>query len=100
MTGPLCAVLFHAYAGRAGLRSEIIYRSESSTGGNTNMMDERTILLVLPILVLQIALMIFALVDLVRNPNPNGPKWMWAAIIVLLNLIGPILYFVIGRRNY
>ncbi|MFP3514357.1 PLD nuclease N-terminal domain-containing protein [Peribacillus sp. SIMBA_075] len=46
------------------------------------------------------ALMIFALVDLIRNPNPNGPKWMWAAIIVLLNLIGPILYFVIGRRNY
>ncbi|WP_180956291.1 MULTISPECIES: PLD nuclease N-terminal domain-containing protein [unclassified Planococcus (in: firmicutes)] len=65
-----------------------------------DMVDERTILLVLPILVLQIALMIFALVDLIRNPNPNGPKWMWAAIIVLLNIIGPILYFVIGRRNY
>ena len=56
------------------------------------MMDERTILLVLPILVLQIALMIFALVDLVRNPNPNGPKWMWAAIIVLLNLIQQHLF--------
>ncbi|MBT2582694.1 PLD nuclease N-terminal domain-containing protein [Planococcus sp. ISL-109] len=65
-----------------------------------NMIDEQALLLVLPILLLQLALMIFALVDLIKNPNPNGPKWMWAAIIVLLNIIGPILYFIIGRRNY
>lgn len=58
------------------------------------------LLLLLPVLLIQLALVIFALVDLVKNPHPNGPKWMWAAIIVLLNLIGPILYFVIGRRNY
>lgn len=64
------------------------------------MLDDQILLLALPILVLQLALMIFALVDLIRNPNPNGPKWMWIAIIVLLNIIGPILYFVIGRRNY
>lgn len=64
-------------------------------------MDERDlILLVLPVILIQLALMIFALVDLVRNPNPNGPKWMWALIIVLINLIGPIVYFVVGRRNY
>ncbi|WP_394121594.1 PLD nuclease N-terminal domain-containing protein [Planococcus donghaensis] len=44
--------------------------------------------------------MIFALVDLIKNPNPNGPKWMWGILIVVINIIGPILYFVIGRRNY
>ncbi len=64
-------------------------------------MDERDLmLLVLPVILIQLALMIFALVDLVKNPNPNGPKWMWALIIVLINLIGPIVYFVVGRRNY
>lgn len=96
---PLIAVFFFAVAGRAGSHTEITIEKKDA-GGNVDMLDERTILLVLPILVLQIALMIFALVDLIRNPNPNGPKWMWAAIIVLLNIIGPILYFVIGRRNY
>lgn len=64
-------------------------------------MDERDlVLLLLPIVLIQLALMIFALVDLVKNPNPNGPKWMWALIIILINLIGPIVYFVLGRRDY
>ncbi|WP_422124191.1 PLDc N-terminal domain-containing protein [Planococcus sp. X10-3] len=63
------------------------------------METSRLILLLLPVLVIQLALMIFALVDLVRNQYINGPKWMWAIIIVVVNIIGPILYFVIGRRN-
>ncbi|MGI2327989.1 PLD nuclease N-terminal domain-containing protein [Planococcus sp. YIM B11945] len=58
------------------------------------------LLLLLPILLIQVGLMIFTLVDLIKNPNPNGPKWMWGLIIVVINIIGPILYLVIGRRNY
>ncbi|MGH2316632.1 PLD nuclease N-terminal domain-containing protein [Planococcus sp. SE5232] len=64
-------------------------------------MDQTTLILaLLPILIIQLALMIFALVDLIKNPNPNGPKWMWGIFIVVINIIGPILYFVIGRKNY
>lgn len=64
-------------------------------------MDQTTLILaLLPILIIQLALMIFALVDLIKNPHPNGPKWMWGVLIVVINIIGPILYFVIGRRNY
>jgi hypothetical protein len=55
----------------------------------------------LPILLLQLALLAFALVDLVRRPQGqvNGPKWAWAFIIILINIIGPIAYFLIGRRE-
>ncbi len=53
----------------------------------------------IPILVLQLALMIFALVDLIRRERTKGPKWLWALIIVFVNLIGPILYFIIGRED-
>lgn len=64
-------------------------------------MDQTTLVLaLLPILIIQFALMVFALVDLIKNPNPKGPKWMWGVLIVVINIIGPILYFVIGRRNY
>lgn len=64
-------------------------------------MDQTTlILLLLPVLLIQIALMFFTLVDLIKNPDPKGPKWMWGIIIVVVNIIGPILYLVIGRRNY
>ncbi|MFD1030014.1 PLDc N-terminal domain-containing protein [Metaplanococcus flavidus] len=64
------------------------------------METSRLVLLLLPVIVIQLALMIFALVDLIRNQYINGPKWMWAIIIVVVNIIGPILYFVIGRRNH
>lgn len=64
-------------------------------------MDQTILLLaLLPIFVIQLGLMIFALTDLIKNPKPNGPKWMWGIVIVVINIIGPILYLVIGRRNY
>lgn len=55
--------------------------------------------LIAPILVIQVILLAVALVDLIRIEKTNGPKWLWAVIILLINIIGPILYFVIGRRN-
>lgn len=53
----------------------------------------------IPIIVLQLALLVFALVDLVRRPKVNGPKWLWVIIIVLINIIGPIAYFLVGRQE-
>ena len=55
--------------------------------------------LVAPILLLQFVLIVVALIDLVRIPATNGPKWLWALIIVFGNIIGPIVYFLVGRRT-
>ncbi len=52
-----------------------------------------------PILVLELGLAIFALRDLSRRESLNGPKWMWVVVILLVQLVGPILYFTIGRRD-
>jgi len=54
---------------------------------------------VAPILVLSLILMITALVSCIREEKTNGPKWLWILIILIINLIGPVLYFVVGRRN-
>ncbi|MEW5987163.1 MAG: PLD nuclease N-terminal domain-containing protein [Chloroflexota bacterium] len=53
--------------------------------------------LLVPVILIQLALMVAALLDLRKRPATRGPKWMWVAIIILVNLIGPIAYFVIGR---
>ena len=53
----------------------------------------------IPILILELGLVIFALLDLSRRERTNGPKWMWVVIIVLAQLVGPILYFTVGRRD-
>lgn len=55
--------------------------------------------LIAPLIVVQLVLMIIALIDLVRIRATNGPKWLWAIIIVFVNMLGPILYFIIGRRQ-
>lgn len=54
---------------------------------------------VTPILIFQLILMLLALVSLSREEKTNGPKLMWVFIIIFINIIGPVLYFVIGRRN-
>ena len=48
---------------------------------------------------IQIALAAFAWSDLARRPpsQVNGPKPLWAAIIAI-NFVGPIAYFVKGRK--
>lgn len=55
--------------------------------------------LLVPIVFLQLGLMIFALVDLIRRERTKGPKWAWALVIVLINFIGPVVYLVIGREE-
>lgn len=56
----------------------------------------------IPLLVVQAALMVAALIDLLRRPHVTlgDRKWAWALIILLLNLLGPILYFALGRVKY
>ena len=53
----------------------------------------------IPIVLLQLGLMTFALVDLIRRERAKGPKWVWALVIIFVNLIGPIVYLVIGREE-
>ncbi|MCZ4275338.1 PLD nuclease N-terminal domain-containing protein [Rhodococcoides yunnanense] len=52
-------------------------------------------------LLLQITLAVISLVVLARTPRERllfGKKWPWVLIIVLINFIGAILFFAIGRR--
>jgi len=59
----------------------------------------RLIPLLAPLLVIQLALMIAALVDWARRERTRGPKWIWLPVIVLGSMIGPLIYFFIGREE-
>lgn len=58
---------------------------------------EQYLPLLVPLLVIQLALMIFALVDLARREKTKGPKWLWLIVILFFNMIGPIVYLLAGR---
>jgi hypothetical protein len=53
--------------------------------------------LLIPIFLIQLALMVFALIDLARRASVRGPKWVWALVVIFINIIGPIIYFTLGR---
>ena len=51
--------------------------------------------------IVQLTLDVIALVDLFRRPVDRvvfGNRWIWVAIILLVNLLGAILYLVAGRK--
>ncbi len=59
----------------------------------------QTLLLIVPLVVVQVGLMALAIVDLLRDDRAvrGGSKGVWAVIIVFVSLFGPILYFLVGR---
>nr|WP_246050058.1 PLDc N-terminal domain-containing protein [Aquibacillus sediminis] len=52
-----------------------------------------------PLFLLEAILAIVAIISWFKTDETNGPKWMWLLIILLISIIGPILFFVIGRRQ-
>jgi hypothetical protein len=60
----------------------------------------QTLLLILiPIALLELALMVIALVDVLRRKRTKGPKWAWILVIVFIEIIGPIVYLLVGREE-
>ena len=55
--------------------------------------------LLVPVLIVQLALMIAALLDLAKREATRGPKWVWVVVIVCVNFVGPVIYFVLGRED-
>lgn len=59
----------------------------------------RYIPLLIPLVIIELALMIIALWDLIKREHTRGPKLLWVLVILLVNFIGPIIYLVIGRQD-
>jgi hypothetical protein len=53
--------------------------------------------LLIPVALLELGLMVAALIDIAKREKTKGPKWMWALIVIFFNLIGSIIYFIVGR---
>lgn len=53
----------------------------------------------IPILIVELILLFAALYDWFKQPELRGPKWVWLLVILFINLIGPIIYFVVARKE-
>jgi len=54
----------------------------------------------IPVFLIEIALLIFALIDLFKREHiDNNTRIIWAVIIILFGIIGPVIYFIFGRKE-
>jgi hypothetical protein len=67
----------------------------------TDLKTEQILALVAPIVIIQLGLMIAALLDLEHEDRRvrGGSKLVWILVIVFVNVIGPIVYFLAGREE-
>lgn len=46
-----------------------------------------------------VILPLIALIDLLRSQFANNDKLVWTIVVIFVVVIGPILYFTIGRKQ-
>jgi hypothetical protein len=52
----------------------------------------------IPFILAELGLMITALVHVLRHPHYRfGSKALWIILVVCIQIIGPVVYFVFGR---
>ena len=48
----------------------------------------------------ELCLVVFCIVDIVRRPAVlGGRKWVWVVLVLLFNFVGSIIYLAIGREQ-
>lgn len=57
--------------------------------------------LILPLIILQLIFQIFAIINLIRRSKEElrwENKIVWGIIILVFGILGPIIYFLFGRK--
>ncbi|EPD93559.1 MULTISPECIES: PLD nuclease N-terminal domain-containing protein [Paenibacillus] len=55
--------------------------------------------MLLPFLAIGTLLVLIALIDLYRHRTTRKSVLLWTCIILFVHTLGPILYFVLGRKD-
>ncbi|WP_332698753.1 PLD nuclease N-terminal domain-containing protein [Halalkalibacter lacteus] len=55
--------------------------------------------IILPFIAIGTLLILIALIDLYRHRKTRKNAFIWTLIILFVNTLGPILYFVLGRKD-
>jgi len=61
-------------------------------------MDSQMVLLAIPLILIELALAVVALVDWVRRKTFRVlPRWGWFCVILFVGIVGPTVYLILGR---
>ena len=52
----------------------------------------------IPLIILQLILAITALIHVIKHPQYKfGNKGLWIVIVIVFQLVGPVIYFTLGK---
>ena len=52
----------------------------------------------LPVIVIELTLAIFSFIHVLRHPHSKfGNKIIWSLVVLFIQFIGPVIYFIFGR---
>ncbi|MCL2149807.1 MAG: PLDc N-terminal domain-containing protein [Dehalococcoidia bacterium] len=56
--------------------------------------------LLIPLALIEIGLMVWAVIDIAQRRHvTGGNKVVWILVVVIINFMGPLAYFIFGRRD-
>ncbi|WP_141040612.1 PLDc N-terminal domain-containing protein, partial [Listeria monocytogenes] len=55
--------------------------------------------LIIPVNLHYLALLLTAIIDLTKNWNTRKNPIIWLIVIIVINIFGPIAYFIFGRKE-
>jgi hypothetical protein len=54
----------------------------------------------IPLIILEVVLTVFALIDLAKRKHvTGGNKIIWVLVTVCIQIIGPVVYLIAGRKE-
>ncbi|HHQ1163847.1 TPA: PLDc N-terminal domain-containing protein [Listeria innocua] len=62
-------------------------------------MDKTQIALLIPVIILYLALLLTAIIDLAKNWQTCKNPIILLIVIIFINIFGPIAYFIFGRKE-
>lgn len=52
----------------------------------------------LPVIIIELTLAIFSFIHVLRHPHYKfGNKIIWSLVVLFIQFIGPVIYFIFGR---
>jgi hypothetical protein len=66
---------------------------------NEFVLTKDMLLILSPLILLQLSLAVYCGVKIFREGVQNLNKWAWFFICLLVNVIGPVLFLLLGRKK-
>lgn len=80
------------------LSSSILATSQSAIFAG--MSTGELLAMLAPVVLLQLGLAVYCLMQIWRKGVANLNPWIWSTIVLLLNFVGPIAFLLVGKKRW